>query len=241
MQYNPGTGLGIVDEVYSLTDTDSGSYAIADVTRRANAALEELVGEIINADGTFQYDDTNHTTLPRGTGNLVEGQQAYSFAAEYLQITMIEVKDKDGNWYKLKPLDQDELGDRSPDEYFGVTSGSPNTGGVEYFDQIADSVLLYPAPTSTHNTLTSGIRIWFKRTVDLFTTADTTQEPGLPSTHHVLIAYMVALPYNEIYHPERVVSQFKKIEQMKKTLLSHFAQREKAKRKIMRGKRIVFV
>ena len=216
--------------------------------RRINAALEELVGDIINADGTFQFDDTNQTDLPRGTGTLVEGQQTYTFASEYLQITMIEVKDSNGNWYKLKPLDQDDLGDRSPDEYFGLTSGSPTKGAVEFFDQLGDTIFLYPSPTSTSVTLSGGIRIWFKRTVDLFTTADTTQSPGLPSTHHILLAYMAALPYNAVYHPDRIPWLVKKIGSndprdphyggMRKSLIEHYAHREKTKRHVMKHKKI---
>lgn len=233
MQFNPGSGAGIVDEIDSLCDSDTTSYPIAAKTRRVNAGLEELIGEIINADGTWQYDDTNHTDLPRGTGDLVEGQQSYSFTGEYLQVTMIEVKDASGNWYKLKPLDQADLDEQSPDEYFGLTSGSPRKGAPLYFDQLSDSFFLYPAPTSTAVTLTAGIRVWFKRTADLFTTADTTQSPGLPSTHHILLAYMAAIPYCMTYKKDRVPLYQKKVDEMKKTLLAHYGQREKAKRKII--------
>ena len=85
MQFNThATEQDLVSETRRLCDADSTSYHINDVTRRINAALEELIADIITADGTWQYDDTNHTTLPRGKGTLVEGQEAYSFASEYL-------------------------------------------------------------------------------------------------------------------------------------------------------------
>jgi len=230
----------LVHELWSLCDADITSYPLAEAARRVNASLEELVGVIINNDGTWEWDDTNHTDLPRGTGTLVEGQQSYSFASEYLQITMIEIKDVNGNWVKLKPLDKDELGMLSSDEYFGLTSGNPKTGFTEFYDQLGDSLLLYPAPTSTYITLASGLRIWFKRTIDLFTAADTTQEPGLPSTHHVMLAFMAAIPYCMKYHKDRVPLYEKKVDEMKVTLLKHFAHREKSKRKIMTPKRIDF-
>lgn len=241
MQLNPGSSAGLVDEIDTICDTDTSSYPLADKVRRINAAYEELIGDIINADGTYEYDDTNHTDLPRGTGNLVEGQQDYAFASEYLQITQIEIKGTDGTYRKIKPLDYRELGDMSPQEYFGMTSGSPSKGFPEYFDQLGDTIFLYPAPTSTSVTLTAGIRIWFKRTADLFTTSDTTQSPGLPSTHHILLAYMASVPYCAVYHPDRVGWLEKKIGDMRRTLLQHYAHREKTKRNIMTPARISYI
>ena len=107
MQFNShATSQDIVSAIDEFCDSDSTSYLIAAKTRNVNAALEELIGEIINSDGTWQFDDTNYTDLPRGTGNLVEGQQTYSFASEYLQISMIEIKTVNGQWEKIKPLDE---------------------------------------------------------------------------------------------------------------------------------------
>lgn len=233
MQFNShATNQDIVSGINNLCDSDASSFPIAEKTLYVNAALEELIAEIINADGTWEYDDTNYTNLPRGTGTLVEGQQTYTFASEYLQILMIEVKNSSGNWYKLKPLDKDDLGDSSPDEYFGqLSNGNPQTGLPEYFDQIGDTIFLYPAPTSANVTLTSGLRVWFKRTADLFTTTDTTQEPGLPSSHHMLLVYMASIPYCMKYKKERVPLYQKKVDEMKITLLAHYGQREKAARK----------
>jgi len=67
------------------------------------------VALIITADGTWQYDDTNYTDLPIGTGTLVEAQQSYSFASEYLEIEIVKVKDIDGNWRTLDLVDDKTL------------------------------------------------------------------------------------------------------------------------------------
>ena len=141
-------------------DSNSTSYPLADKVRNINAALEELVSEIINADGTYQWDDTNYTDLPVGTGLLVEGQEAYSFASEYLQIEGIEVLDVDGNNYRrLRPLDiqQKKI---NPTGYFGTESdGSPKKGYPEFYDIQGDTIKLYPAPTSDTVTLAAGLKI----------------------------------------------------------------------------------
>src|SRR3990167_5227799 len=223
-------------EARSLCDADTTSYIAADLLRRVNSAYEELIGDIINADGTWQYDDSNWSDHPVGLGTLVEAQEDYSFSSEYLQIEAIEILDANSpaTYRRIKPLDKDELGGLSTEEYFGLTSaGNPQTGQVLYFDQVGDTIRLYPAPTSTTTTLTAGIKIYFKRTADLFTTADTTQEPGLPSTHHVMLAYMASVPYCVSYKKDRVAWLEKKIDTMKKTLMAHYAHRERAKRKIM--------
>jgi len=246
MQFNPSSGSqGIINEIDFLCDSNSTSYPLADKTRRVNAAYEELISLIINADGTYQFDDTNLTDEPVGTFTLVEGQENYSFTTEYLQIEAIEILDtgSPATFIRIKPLDHSEIpNNMSPEQYFGLESdGSPSTGFPQYYDIVGDTIRLYPAPTSTSVTLASGGQIWFKRTADLFTTADTSQEPGLPSTHHILLAYMAALPYNSVYHPRRTPWLERKIESMKDSLLKHYAFREKGKRKVMRMKKINYI
>lgn len=232
--------LGICQEIDALCDSDTTSYPVADKTRRVNSALEELVGLIINADGTWQFDDTNLTDAPRGKGTLVEGQEYYTFAEDYLQIEAIDILDTNTIYRRIQPFDPQELDGLSPDEYFGISSGSPITGFPQYYDIKGDSIRLYPAPTATYVTLTNGIRVSFKRKSHPFTASDTTAEPGLPSTHHLMLAYMAAIPYCMTYHPQRIALYEKKVDEMKKTLLEHFAYREKNRRGIIIPKTRLF-
>jgi len=227
MQYNSvSDSLGLCQEIDGLCDSNTTSYPVADKTRRVNSALEELVGEIINADGTWQWDDTNNTTLPVGTQTLVASQSLYSFNDKFLQIEHVKVKDVDGVWHTLTPIDEVEFGVTPIEEYF------QDTGLPTHYDKVGDdSIKLYPAPIATHCTLTSGLKVNFKRTAHLFAADDTTAEPGLPSTHHILLAYMASIPYCALYHPERVNFLMIKVAEMKKTLLKHFAQREKDAKK----------
>ena len=107
MQFNShATNQDLVSEARDLVDADSTSYPIAAVTRRINIGYETLIGKILEADGDWQWDDTNYTNLPRGTGTLVEGQESYSFSSEYLNIQMVEVLDNasPARYIKLKPM-----------------------------------------------------------------------------------------------------------------------------------------
>src|SRR3990167_1602228 len=108
---DPTYRQGIVEEIDRLCDSDDTSYPRPDKTSRVNNALEKVICCIITADGTWQFDDTNFTDHPRGTGTLVEGQEDYSFASEYLDIEAVEVLDtaSPAIYIRLKPLDHDML------------------------------------------------------------------------------------------------------------------------------------
>ena len=126
-------------------------------------------------------------------------------------------------------------------EYFGTdSSGNPLKGTPQYFDVLGDTIFLYPAPAAASVTLTAGMRVWFKRTVDLFTTSDTTQEPGLPSPYHSLLSYMASLPYCIKFKKDRVASYQIKANQMTADLLSFYGHREKYRRKIIKTKHISY-
>lgn len=229
----------LIDFLCDSTDT---SYPVARKVLNINSFYEELIGKIITADGTWQYDDTNYTDHPRGTGNLVQGQEDYSFSSEYLQIEAVEVLNLNNAYIRIHPLDHQELGDLGPDEYHGVdSSGNAVTGFPQFFDQQGDTIRLYPAPTSTQVTLTAGLRIWFKRRPDLFTTSDTTQEPGLPSSYHHILAYGGAIPYCAKFKKDRVARYQKKVDDMTDSLIKSYAHREKSKRKVMTNRGIIHI
>ena len=227
--------LDIVSEVDLLCDSNVTSYPLLAKVRRYNASVNAVVGEVINADAAWQWDDTNYTDLPVGTSDLVEGQETYSFSEDYLQIESIEILGDDAEkYYRLKPLDIQEQ-KLSPDEHFGVeTGGAPKKGRPEWYDIQGDTIYLYPAPAAADVTLTAGLKVWFKRTASLFTvttgTGADTKAPGLPSTHHVILAYMASIPYCMSYKKDRVGGFENKIARMKETLLAHYAYRDKDKR-----------
>src|SRR3990167_7697810 len=171
--YNATTKQGICQKIDFLCDTTDTSYARLDKTREVNEALKSIIGDIIFNDGTWQMDDPNQTDYPRGTVTLVEGQQLYSFATEYLSIEMVEILDINGIYRKITPLDPSELNGISPDEHFGEESnGDPRKGFPLYYDKVGRHMRLYPAPTSTQVTLTAGIRISFQRNPVVFTAVE---------------------------------------------------------------------
>ena len=230
--------LSIVHQIWSLCDADITSLPLAEAAREVNIALGTLVGKILGADGDWQWDDdTNLGDLPRARFTLVEGQESYTFATPYLEIEYMDVLSASSPtvWRRLKPLDRQDLGGLTTEEYFGVTSaGNPQIGFPLYYDKISNASFRFlPAPTSTQVTLTNGGRITFKRINDLFTASDTTQEPGIATPYHATLAYMAAISYCMRFKKDRVPLYQRKVEQDIDDMLAFYGRRDKDVRKIM--------
>jgi len=242
-----------------LCDADTTSYTAANLLINMNDAYQTVHGWVQGIEGTYNADDTNYTDAPRGDFNLVDGQEDYSFnpqtagpyVSHFLDIEAVEVKNKasPAMYIRLKPIDHQELGDMSPQEYFGLESnGSPRKGLPEFYDKSGNTIRLYPAPDTDDVTLTEGLRIWFKRNADLYTAAQVTtgtKEPGFAAQFHTILAYMAARPYCGIYKKDRmpflnsVVGDLTPIPTgMKKELLKFYGHREADKRKVMTMKSI---
>ena len=108
-------------------------------------------------------------------------------------------------------------------------SKNKETDGLPiYYDKVSDDTIkLYPGPATASCTLTSGLKVRFKRTAHLFTASDTTAVPGFQSPYHVILAYMAAIPYCMTYKPNRVPLYEKKVDELKKGLIKAYSLRQK--------------
>lgn len=184
-------GSGIVQDVYFEASTNATAYPIADLTRNANTALDNVVTLILGADSRWQFDSTNATDLPIGTTSLISGQQDYSFDEEYLVIKSIECSDSQGNWTKLIPID-------NFDEQVALSDFQTTNGVPKYYDKMGESILLYPAPNysiAVTDTPEGGLRAYFQRKIDYFATTDTTKEPGFAKHLHKYVSLFCAYVY----------------------------------------------
>lgn len=233
-------------EARDLCDADSTSYPAASMLRRVNTAYETVVGWIINADGTWQFDDTNYTNYPIGTFTLTNGVGRYSFNDQFLQLEEVQIMNSAGNYEIVPSIDQKETNDFNP-----LTEQYETAGKPIFYDKVADDTIeLLPPPSSSSVTLASGLRIRFKRTADLYTSAQQTtgtKEPGFASPFHIIIAWMVARPYCLVHKPQRVPELNALIGDttleatgMKAQILQHYGRREKDKRKVMTMKQTSF-
>src|SRR3990167_11323527 len=162
MQFYDATNKrAICQKMDRICDTTDTSYPRLDKTADVNDVLEEIVGDLINEDGALQFDDTNYTSLPRGKGTLIEGQEWFSFASEYLKLEEVHILDLNNVYRRISQIDSEDFGGLSWEEYFGRTSGSAITGFPQGYDALGDSIRLGPAPTSTAVTLSNNIQLFY--------------------------------------------------------------------------------
>jgi hypothetical protein len=159
---------------------DSNQWPTSKIVNSVNNYLDRVAGYAIGADSRFQWDDTNHTKLPIGTTNLVASQTDYSFLTDeqgnrILTLTRIDVKNSDGVWTQLTPIDQKEIN-------IALDEASRTASLPTHYDKIADNIIrLYPTPETS---VTAGIKFYFQRTPSYFTATDTTKEPGVAPVLH---------------------------------------------------------
>lgn len=184
------TNLGIVQQVRDMMRVDSTQWATSKIVNSCNNWLDTVAGYAIGADKRFQWDDTNHTKLPIGTTNLVANQAEYSFLTDeqgnnIITLTRLDIKDANGNWTKLIPIDQAQI-DTALDD-FESTAGIPL-----YYDKTADNVVkLYPKPATS---VTAGLKFYFQRTPSYFSASDTTKTPGVSPLLHR--GFVIAAAYD---------------------------------------------
>lgn len=182
---------GIVQDTYFEASANVNSYPLADLTRNANTALDIVVSLILGADGRWQFDSSNETTLPIGTTALVSGQQDYSFDNDYLVIKSIECSNSTGKWTRLIPID-------NYDEPIALSEFQTTDGIPKYYDKMGESILLYPAPNyaiAPTDAPVGGLRAYFQRKMDYFDVADTTKAPGFANHLHKFIPLYCAYAY----------------------------------------------
>lgn len=161
------------------------------------------VGWVLESEGNYQWDDSNYTNLPVATLNLVNGQIDYTLptatasegASTFLRLVAVDVKDSSGKYKELrkKGVHDSEV----PLDRQFETDGLP-----QYYEEIGNSIRLYPAPDTSLVTATAGLRFHFERTPDLFTTSDTTQEPGISAPYHIILPKYASLEWLKVERPD---------------------------------------
>lgn len=177
---------GLVEDTDFLCGTNSDTYPLADKVRNINnhyLNVNRLIWEV--AEG-WQYDDSNKTDLPIATTTLTHNQKNYTIPSTAQRVQRIEVKDINGNWRVLDQIDVNDI-KSSINDYMEM-AGMP----VQY-DIIADSVFLYPSPSSAYCFGTDDMQIYFDRCVTEFTTASTTASPGFAAPFHRILSLGAAL------------------------------------------------
>lgn len=244
---NTTTNAGIVQDVDYLVNSTRATLPLTTIASSANRAMDEVISIILGSDGRWQFDDTNYTDLPIGTTGLVANQQDYSFDPEQIDVTRVEVKDENGNWRFLVPMDQKDL---NPTSYAPLPSGTIGAGfGVDgqnysltdfmkvagtplYYDKIANSIFLYPKPSYTQS---ASLKVYFQRKPSYFVSTDTTKQPGFAKHLHRIISYKVAYDYAvaKLLTANKLQSLMNEIAKMEQRIREFYSSRKKDEKVVL--------
>lgn len=176
--------LDLIMRNTNTQNTTTSSYPLAAKTVDVNNALNQYFILANSASGNWRpADDTNQTDYPIIYGDVVSGQQDYTFATDQnsnqiLDIYKVRMLSPNGvDWVTLEQINQDTITD---DQLSTVTGGTPS----QYYLN-SNGIFLVQKPNYSS---TDGLEVWISRTPTYFTTSDTTKKAGIPYVHHEYLA-----------------------------------------------------
>ena len=225
MQFNDTvTKTGILQDIEESLFGDDGYGSITNdsnrlyqFTNKSNRALDRFCFVAMTADGRWQWDDTNYSTMSIATTNLVANQRDYTFALDHLAIEKVLIKDESGMWKVINPIDQN-------DQDEGVYLENNNRIGTPTrYDKRGDTLFLDVTPDFS---VTGGIKIYFKRGPDYFEYTDTTKVPGIPSIFHGYIPLHVKTAYAIDKTMPQAKNLYELLQEYEKSIKLHYATRQ---------------
>jgi hypothetical protein len=214
----------IIDHIDFLCSTDANSYPVADKLRNINVWYGKVVASILDSAHGWKWDDSNYTDFPRGVSNLVASQTNYELPpasmgkdlSTFLTLDKIAVLNSDGDDVILEHTDASD----------SLLNNTYDTDGLPKFYKLEGmSVKIWPAASATETTLTDGLIVYYTRMPDLFTNADTTQEPGFPAIFHEILAIGAAYEYKFTRDPQIADRLFGRIEKIIKDIQDFYSNR----------------
>lgn len=173
---------------------------LREFTSELNLGLARAWALIFNTNGTWQWDDSNHTAdYPIITTDLVSGQRDYAFLTDntgnlILDIYKVMVKQPGGIYKQIRPVDA-----QSDEEGLPFYDGVDVAGVPSIYDKTSNGIFLDPIPNSSIYTsaadLTDGLKVYINREGVFFDYDDTTQKPGFAGLFHEYPALFACYRY----------------------------------------------
>jgi len=171
-----------------LCGATSGTYTDTNKVRNMNIAYHNVARLIWESDGAWSYDDSHNTDAPVAYRTVSNASGSYLIPTLAIRIEQVEIKDADGNWSKLRPINYHELS-ISPEEFL-TGSGLPI-----YYMLEGNEIRLFPAPGTGYVTMSSGLGVRLSREVTELKTTATTTVPGFPSAFHRILSLAAAIDF----------------------------------------------
>lgn len=160
------------------------------LTAKVNLALDDFTKIAIQASGTWQWDDSNHSDYPIIKTNIISGQQSYLITSDeqsnlILDIYKVAILPSATATTYVDILPTDE---QTQDDTSGFINETPTGGVPACYGKTANGIFFDPTPNYS---ATNGLKIYINREASYFTHTDTTKKPGIPGIFH---RYLVLRP-----------------------------------------------
>lgn len=198
MQYNDSTfanGGGIIQRNEMLCSIGAGGISgdtnlLKQFTMLNNLAYYEIWMAGLSVDKNNRLDDYNYTDLPDAPITMVLSQADYTLPVAVTSANVATFLRLKGVYYLLNGNKQylDQLPDNKS---LTTVAGEP----YAYYLNGKSIIFDRPFNAATLTKYSSLFHVEFQRTVDAFTSADTTQQPSLMETYHDLIPLKASALY----------------------------------------------
>lgn len=219
----------IVEDIDFIVGTDSTQFPLADKLRLINAYYYDTSSDILEADGNWEWDDTNKTDFPIGTTTLVDNQRDYQLPSNIVKLLRVEVLDSAGNYQRVEEFDESQV-EQALSE-FEETNGLP-----QFYRTIGNSIELYPKPATASVTTTAGLKVYYQRTITEFTNADAAVSPGFDARYHRILSLGPAYDYAYMKGLDTAPRIKEKLDALRTALKSAYANRNKEVKINLKGK-----
>lgn len=207
MQFSDTTNKnGLIQECEFWTNlgdaTISGDTTLLkQFTSRINRAYDAIMPLMLSYGDKMRWDDTNHTDHPVGTFDIESGTGNYEFLVDdngvsILNITDVMILDSSTSteYRRLRRMTLDD-----PRALRAMSPNPTDTGIPSAFVE-KDNVIFFDVVPNY--SVTNGGKLFFERNADYFTSADTTQKPGIPAPFHQLLALHASKDWLLVFKPE---------------------------------------
>lgn len=183
MKFNPSTTEGIVYMTRFYAKANSNDLTLQDIVNLSNISLDEIYPDVAYSSRILNFDDPNYGDDPYETYNIVSGTARYPLttdgnAASILGVRKVAVANSAGVFSIIELAGLDEVDSQGFVNQSNV-AGTP----LRYFQ--FDKTLVFD-PTFNYSRL-AGIRAFYKRALQHFTSSDTEVTPGFDPNFHDLI------------------------------------------------------
>lgn len=209
-------------------------------TADINLAWDSYLSLVFASDGTWQFDDSNHTDYPFIKTNIVSDQNDYTFTTDengnlILDIMKVAILKSatDTLYEEIEPIDQ-----QAKDDARDLVSETTATSVPYQYDKTGNAIFLDPTPSYS---ATNGLKIYINREASYFTSSDTTKKPGCPGNHHIYFALKPIVEYSRFNTVANINLVERELEKVEAQIQKDFARRNKDEEKVITGKKINYI